>query len=141
MFAAHMYIPNYDWDVVMYFDVTRRDTDEVLDALHRIDCPRAVMRQSQRQIESGSYNEGFTYSNYDSKTTIISIGRVDSLAEFFNTFSHEREHLVAHIAEYHGIDMRSEEAAYLYGDITEMLYHGLVDLIKQMFNQLAKFVS
>lgn len=140
MFAAQLHIPDYDWNVIMYFDVTPRNTDEVLAALRDIDCPRGIMRECGRQIDGGECNEGFTYSNFKRKTTIISIGRVDSLAEFFNTFSHEQGHLVAHIAECFGISMHSEEAAYLKGDITEMLYYELVDLIKHIIGKVARFV-
>lgn len=140
MFAAHLHIKKYDWDVTMFFDVTPDEAPDVLRMLRNIDCPRGIMRDSEQLMRGGSYDEGFTYSNFALKSTIIAMNRASSLGEMLNTFSHERGHLMSHIARRYGISMHSEEAAYMKGDIDEMLYHGFVDLVQHLYKRISNFV-
>ena len=42
--------------------------------------------------------------------------------EMFDTIMHELKHCVEHISDYHGVSPKSEEAAYLQGEIARNLF-------------------
>ena len=68
------------------------------------------------------WNGGFTFTSFDDHATYMFIGNADSAEEFYDTCQHEVKHAVEHISEYYKVDSRSEEAAYLQGEISRKMF-------------------
>lgn len=67
----------------------------------------------------GEPNKGITYSNVDTRKTVVVIGWTTSKAEYMNSLSHEMLHVVQHISEQFLINMYGEEACYLLGGLVQ----------------------
>ena len=55
-------------------------------------------------------------------STLMFASRAESPEEMYDTIDHELKHCVEHISTYYGIDPKSEEAAYLQGEISKNLF-------------------
>lgn len=117
-----IYIPEYDWTVYVYYGTTPRDTQEILSKICRLGCPKEGILRSRKQLLSGDYNNGLTYSNRVLKQSVVSLGMASEFAQFLNSFVHELHHLVTHIASAEGIPLEGEEICYLSGDIAQEMY-------------------
>ena len=62
-------------------------------------------------------NKAITFSNSNSRSSLIVIGKTSNPEEFSNSYDHEKFHLAMHIVKEDNIDPFSENAAYLIGDI------------------------
>lgn len=121
MIYRELYIDKYDWLVHIFYAVTCYWTEDILESLRVVGCPRKQLALSYKNLASCSLDTGITYSNYESRETVMVIGLTSSPKEFLNSFDHERKHLEAHIAEAFDIDPYGEEIAYLSGEIARDL--------------------
>lgn len=120
-----------DWMVEFLFCVGRYDIDGVLACLYDAGAPRWVMKQALDLMENCDYDCGFTYSarrpqrysyyNRDKQRSVVLIGPTSSGAEFLDTTVHELRHLTDAIAKSMGVELDSEEAAYISGDTAREL--------------------
>lgn len=114
-------IPSCDWDVDILYDSRPGNAEMILDMLRRMGCARRHLHKAEDLLKSGVPNQGLTYSDKYNRHTLVVIGHASDVFECINSISHEVNHLEAHICEYFGIDMHSEEAAYLSGEIKEII--------------------
>lgn len=133
MIRQRITIPDYDWLVDICYDATPNNADQIIDELWNMGCPKRHLYKAERLLKSGTLNEGLTYSDNDSKHTLIVIGRTSDLFECINSISHEINHLEMHICEYFGISPYSEEASYLSGTIKELIARNAWYSAKKMF--------
>lgn len=68
------------------------------------------------------WNGGYTFTCFVDHATYMFVGKATSAEEMYNTCQHETKHAVEHISEYYGVEPRSEEAAYLQGEISRMMF-------------------
>lgn len=126
-----IYIPDYDWTIHVYYGTTPRDTGRLLEKLRELGCSTNGILKTKEQLLSGSYNNGFTYSNRVLKESVMSLGRASSFAQFLNSFAHELHHLVTHIAGTIGIPLNGEEICYLAGSLAQEMYDILIHYISK----------
>lgn len=122
-------IPEYGWTVRMYFAVTGYHTDDILESLDIIDCPKTIMQRVAEKMADRKLDTGFTYSNKRMRRSVMVVGLTSSPAEFLNSFEHELRHLVDDIADECGLPMKGEQVAYLTGDINTELWGEIHDFI------------
>lgn len=67
-------------------------------------------------------DKGYTYTNYDRHITIMAVGKASSPEQLFDSIEHEVKHVTEHIGEYYGVNPKSEESAYLQGEIGRLLF-------------------
>lgn len=106
------------WKVLFLFSFDIDDIEEIWDALSWADAPRSVVSKVSENVSAGRLDEGFTYSDPELRRTVFAIGKTTSGPEVLDSTVHEIFHIVQHIAGEDGIDMFSEKAAYLAGDIS-----------------------
>ena len=80
-------------------------------------------------LESGEINTGCTYTDQEMHVSFIIINKTISAKEFLNTMSHEVTHVSQHIAEYYMLNPKSEEVAYLVGNIIQEMYDVAKDFL------------
>ena len=122
MKKAKIDLREYDWTVYLFFNSRPSDSDEILAYLRRIGCKGYNLSRAIKSLENGRKNEGLTYSNYSRRESVIVIGDASSLDELMNSSAHEIDHLAKHIVEASGVDVFSEQASYLVGDLTQKIY-------------------
>ena len=110
----------YNWDIEIFIVVKNVDPRVIQESLEKMDCPLSIMHQSFKLLTTG-INSGFTYTNQDFYKSILVVNISSSADEYINTFAHEKNHVEMHICEKFGIDPYSEEAAYLSGELAQLL--------------------
>ena len=127
MTKATIHLRDYGWIVYCFFNTKPYDSDTILGYLRSFGCKGNDFVSAKRNLENGRKNEGLTYSNYERRVSVLVVGEASSLDELMNSSAHEIDHLSKHIAQASGIDLMSEEASYIVGDITQKLYTVLED--------------
>lgn len=121
MIIQDIYLKDWDWSATVYYAVNTYYMDDILGELESIGCSEIELIEAEESL-AGWYNVGLTYSNLESRCSIVVIGLTSSPAEFQNTFDHEKGHLAMHISEVDGIEVFSEEFEYLTGAIGEAMF-------------------
>lgn len=122
MKQQYFILEDCDWAVTVFYDTGKNDTDEIMKLLKELGCPKRGLDKSYKNLSSGEYNTGLTYSNPHIKESLVVLGHASSFEEFLNTWQHEVIHLNMHICESYGISPYSEDCAYLAGDIAQKMF-------------------
>lgn len=122
-------LPRYGWHVYAYYVVTRPNADEILDALAHIGCNGEDLQRAYENLTSGKLDTGLTYSNRDTRETVMVFARTSSAKEFQQSYKHETGHLQDHIAQTFGINPHGEELQYIGDDIVEETWEIAKDLL------------
>jgi len=70
-------------------------------------------------------DKGFTFSNSGLRMSVMCIGNATSLEQWWDTVSHEIDHLQHAIMEYYGVKPGTEDAAWLQGYIMRLVVRAL----------------
>lgn len=109
------------WSVTAFLDVGGiSDLNVVYNALMRAGSPDFKAREACMVISQK--DKGYTYTNYDRHITIMIVGKASSREQMFDSIEHETKHVTEHISEYYGVNPKSEESAYLQGEIGRLLF-------------------
>jgi len=114
MTAQHLSIEGY-WNVTVLYDVWPVDLTEVARLFHRAGASQKMIDEATDNLSG--WNAGYTLTAMGWRESIVCIGRATSLREFLNTVIHEVDHVQTHVAEYYGVELGTEQAAYLQGYI------------------------
>ena len=117
MLIQDIYLEDWDWTVTVFYAIDTYYVDEILGELESIGCTGYELLKAENLLSFGGENIGITYSNLQSKCSVVIIGLSSCPAEFQNTFDHEKGHLAMHISNALDIDVYSEEFQYLTGEI------------------------
>lgn len=104
MIVQDFYIPEYDWEVRVYYAVDCYYTGRIMADLRRVGCRGADLMDAFRNMRSCNLNTGITYSNTRDRQTVMVIALTSSPGEFQNSWDHEKGHLCRHISKAFGID-------------------------------------
>lgn len=130
MIRDEIIIERYDWHVYVYMAASKDDAPEILRKLESIGIDGQQYMRAERHLQKAFREDtGMTYSNLDTRTTVMVIGRSTSEAETVNTFSHELRHLGDDLTEACGIPHHGEEIAYITGDVACALAGSLLRVV------------
>lgn len=129
MIKQTIYIDSIGWLVHAYFHKTRYDVDEIMERLWDLQCSSEIAQKAFNNLISDSLNMGLCYSNYNTKESVLVVGRASSSDEFFNSIVHELSHLQGHICDVIGLDPKGEEIAYYMGDLSRDIYPSISHLL------------
>lgn len=129
MIRQRFTLPRYDWRVYAYYIVTKPYADEILDALAHIGCTGEDMARAYDNLMSGKCDTGLTYSNCDTRETVMVFARTTSAKEFQQSYQHEVGHLKDHITQAFGISPHGEELQYIGDDIVDATWEIAKDLL------------
>lgn len=133
MIRQHVHIPSCDWHVDIFYDVRPSNTDSIIEALWDNGCPNVHMAKAKRLLKSGVPNEGLAYSNHRDRCTTMVIGHTTDPFEFFNSCSHEKQHLEQAICKADGLGPYGEEIAYISGSISEAIARNAWRTMRKLF--------
>lgn len=137
MIRQDTYIPKYDWRVTLFYNAKPHNVHEIMRCLWRNGIAPENYWEAQATLNSGSPNEGLTYNNPRTRSSVVVIGHTSDVWEWIDTVEHEGRHLVQGICNADNINPNSEEAAYMEGRIFKQIVKELVCGIgKGLFNRL-----
>lgn len=110
------------WKVYVYYDITERNSDEILDKIKELNLPENYVKSAYTMLKYSKPNRGITFSNTKIRESIIVIGKTSNASQFVNSFVHEISHLTNHIARTYHLDINSEEVCYISGDIAQEMF-------------------
>ena len=119
MTEQEIYLERYDWTVHVMYDVHSKDSMNVRRHLRDLGCSGIPLEDACNLVLKGEPNKGITYSNVDTRKTVVVIGWTSTKAEYMNSLSHEMLHVVQHISEHFLINMYGEEVCYLLGGLVQ----------------------
>ena len=119
------YLDTRKWRISVYVTERCGEEGEIIEALADMGCRGAELAGASNELKKCGMNIGITYSVGAMRNSILVLGLQDSRAEFVNTMRHEQHHVISHICKSDGIDMNTEEAAYIDGEVGEGIYIGL----------------
>lgn len=90
--------------------------DQLLDRMYTFGADAKTLKKAYSLMDTGKPNTGFTFTNPEEHLAIVAVGPVTSGREFQNTLVHEVHHLAVAIVSGLGINLDSEEPAYISGD-------------------------
>lgn len=122
MLTQDIYLKDYDWKVIIYYHISCYYINEILELLKEMGCSEAHIQDAYDNMKDCKLNTGITYSNKDTKTSLIVISKTSEPAQFMNSLIHEQHHLISHIEDAYSINPLSEESAYLAGYVAELMY-------------------
>lgn len=122
MIVQEFYLPRVKWRVKAYYSVSGYYLCEILHELRRIGCRGDTLDDAYIQLYNCELNTGLTYSNCETRESVMVIAHTSSSQEFANSLQHEQNHLKRHIAQTLGIDPYSEEESYLAGEISAAMH-------------------
>ena len=99
----------------MFYGLKAADTDEVCNSLVQIGCTEKAVESAREHCLRGIPNTGLTYSNLAGRKSVVAVSRTTTEYEFVNTVTHEMFHVVTHICESLGVDLKDEEPCYMMG--------------------------
>lgn len=129
MRVQYIRIDKYDWDLYVYYCITRTPINDIIEKLIDINCPSSYIKEAYTILSQNRENIGFTYSNASNRTSIIVLGRTNSPNQFINSFVHEITHLQSHISKTCGLNSHGEDVCYLAGYIAQTMFEYCNDLI------------
>lgn len=114
-------IGDRNWYIMISYDVrSRHDLREVRKTLLSAGCPSYMVDEACLVLSM--WNKGYTFTNFRDHLTVSFISKATSHEQMYDTISHEQKHIVEHISEYYGVEPKSEEAAYLQGEIGRQMF-------------------
>lgn len=101
----------------------------VLTARRRASFGGGDLQRAYSNLTSGRLDTGLTYSNRDTRETVMVFAKTSCAKEFQQSYKHETGHLQDHIAQTFGIDPHGEELQYIGDDIVEETWEIAGDLL------------
>lgn len=112
-------IKNYNWIIDVYIILSTNDIQLLKPLLSKYpQYNEMLIRLTQFK------NSGFSYS-YNKKSLLV-IGLQDSLLDFIDTLSHEKNHIETYIGNYYNLQYDSEEFSIMSGYIAKILFNDLL---------------
>ena len=129
MIRQNIYIKKYDWKICAYYAISTYYVDDILEHLWDIGVDGENAKRAYDNLSKNNLDTGSCYSNYAKRKTIIVIAKTSSPEEFLNSLTHEASHACIHIASASYVDLRSEEYAYMVGDLCMEMYPRVKQLL------------
>ena len=120
MIQSGFYIGERDWWIMVNLNVGEKDLGEVYNALMACGMPNDEAQKACMVLSRK--NNGYALTDLDGGYTLMFASEADSPDELYDTIQHELKHTTEHISIFYGLDPKSEEAAYLQGEVAKKMF-------------------
>ena len=111
---------NYNWNIIVYYNVNADDKQDILEMLYYLHCTGTKAKTAVNLMSE--LNKGFTYTNHYTKTSFVCISETTSKDELINSIAHEAKHIMEHICVNYNIPLEGEISAYMLGEIVMLMF-------------------
>ena len=111
------------WAFIFAYNIGEDNFDEAGEWIEALGASRKEIKRTQHLLQTP--NKGFTFSKESLRMSVVCIGNATSLEQWWDTVSHEVDHLQDAIMEYYGVEPGTEDAAWLQGYIMRLVVKAL----------------
>lgn len=111
------------WAFVFAYSIGPDDFDEVGEWLKALGAKPREIRQAKRLLTKT--NKGLTLSYSGLRMSVMCIGGATSMEQWWDTLSHEIDHLQDAILQYYDVEPGTEDAAWLQGYIMRLIVRAM----------------
>lgn len=111
------------WAFIFAYDISEEDFDEIGEWIEALGAKPREIRRTKELLRR--LNKGFTFSSSGLRMSVMVIGGATSLEQWWDTVSHEIDHLQDAVMEYYGVEHGTEDAAWLQGYIMRLIVKAL----------------
>ena len=121
MIQTGFWLGDRGWWVMAQIDVsTTEDLRDVYESLLSVSCPDYKAREVCMTLSQP--NKGYTLTDYEGKYSLMFVSRTTDASQMYDSIDHEKKHVVEHVSNYYDVDPKSEEAAYLAGELGRLIF-------------------
>lgn len=122
MLSVNFILDKQNWAVTILYECDCSNVLQIQNRLYLMGCKEPL--KIMDNVLECQPNTEITYSNYNTRASLVVINRCTDSTQFINTSSHEFYHLVSHL------NISQEEAATLLGELCMSCYK-VLNSIKQ----------
>lgn len=111
------------WAFIFAYNIGEDNLDEIGEWIEALGASRKEIKRTQRLLQTP--NKGFTFSKESLRMSVVCIGNATSLEQWWDTLSHEIDHLQDSIMQYYDVEAGTEDAAWLQGYIMRLIVKAL----------------
>ena len=111
------------WAFVFAYNIGEGNLAEIGEWLEALGARPREIRRAQRLLLKP--NKGFTFSYSGLRMSVMCIGNATSLEQWWDTLSHEIDHLQDVVMQYYGVKPGTEDAAWLQGYIMRLVVRAM----------------
>lgn len=112
------------WAIIFAYNIGEESLDEVGEWLEALGASRKEIRRTQRLLQNP--NKGFTFNKGSLRMSVVCIGNATSIEQWWDTLSHEIDHLQDAVMEYYDVEPGTEDAAWLQGYIMRLIVRAMM---------------
>lgn len=121
MIQTGFYLGDRDWWIMASLGISsEKDLHDVYVALLAVGVPDYKAQQVCMTLSKR--NTGYTLTDYDGHYSLMFVSEGTSAEQTYDSIDHEKKHLVEHICNYYGVSPKSEESAYLAGELGKLMF-------------------
>ena len=125
MIDFDVYLDKYQWTIRICFITVKESLFEIMQELEDEGFSNKVITTLYTTIIHRK-NTGFICSDFKRHLSYMIINNATTIAEFLDTFNHEKNHIKMHICKALDIDPFSEEASVLSGNLAKSIYLAVI---------------
>lgn len=130
MIRQKIVLPQYDnWEIDAYYAVSQYYVEDIMDHLYRIGIRGRNAKEAYENLTDNRLDTGLCYSNKSMRKSVIVVALASSPKEYLNSITHEATHACVHIADEMGVNHRSEDFAYMVGELCREIYPRVCHLL------------
>jgi hypothetical protein len=111
------------WAFIFAYNIGEDNLDEIGEWIEALGASRKEIKRTQRLLQTP--NKGFTFSKESLRMSVVCIGNTTSLEQWWDTLSHEIDHLQDAVMQYYYVSSGTEDAAWLQGYIMRLIVKAL----------------
>ena len=111
------------WAFIFAYKIGKDNLDEIGEWIEALGASRKEIKRTQRLLQTP--NKGFTFSKESLRMSVVCIGNTTSLEQWWDTLSHEIDHLQDAVMQYYDVEAGTEDAAWLQGYIMRLIVKAL----------------
>lgn len=111
------------WAFVFAYNVKEDDLGEIGDWIEALGAKPREIRRTKKLLRR--LNKGFTFSSATLRMSVLVVGDATSLDQWWDTLSHEIDHLQDAVMQYYDVEAGTEDAAWLQGYIMRLIVKAL----------------
>lgn len=119
-----------EWKFIILYSVNKTDFKHIYKILYASDCPDEVIEEIKDNLYNNNKDNGFTYTSYINKLSIIAIGEVSQGSQLCNTIAHECYHLTQKLSRIYNWD--EETSAIFIGNFIQMVCESQINLYNDL---------
>jgi hypothetical protein len=107
------------WAFIFAYNIGEENLDEVGEWIMALGAKPREIRRMKKLLRR--LNKGFTFSSSSLRMSVLVVGGATSMEQWWDTLSHEIDHLQDTIMDYYDVEPGTEDAAWLQGYIMRLI--------------------